>query len=235
MNSRFKEKKPYYLIIARKIIFWLVFILLCIAIFVLFFKENIDKYRVIFCIIQFFAMLFVLRLPSFIKNKYNIIIPNQLDFILILFAFSGFILGDVFEFYAKFPIWDSILHTLSGIIIAYIGFIIIDFLDKEYAIPLSVSPLFMSLLVVSNALALGAVWEIAEYLSDDIFHTNSQQYMETTRGTIIEETDIPLQGHEALNDTMKDLMLDLAGAIGVATIEYKKLEKKQKLSQKIHS
>ena len=38
-----------------------------------------------------------------------------------------------------------------------------------------------------------------------------------------------------LNDTMKDLMLDLAGAIGVATIEYKKLEKKQKLSQKIHS
>ena len=93
----------------------------------------------------------------------------------------------------------------------------------------------MSLLVVSNALALGAVWEIAEYLSDDIFHTNSQQYMETTRGTIIEETDIPLQGHEALNDTMKDLMLDLAGAIGVATIEYKKLEKKQKLSQKIHS
>ena len=51
--------------------------------------------------------------------------------------------------------------------------------------------------------------------------------METTRGTVIAETDIPLQGHEALNDTMKDLMLDLAGAIGVATIEYKKLEKKQ--------
>ena len=34
------------------------------------------------------------------------------------------------------------------------------------------------------------------------------------------------------NDTMKDLMLDLAGAIGVACIEYRKLEKKQKVSQK---
>lgn len=227
MKNRLKEKKPYYLIIARKIIFWIVAIMLCIAVFVLFFKENIDKYRVIFCIVQFLAMLFVLRLPKFIKKRYNIVIPNALDFILILFAFSGFILGDVFEFYAKIPIWDSILHTFSGIIIAYIGFIIIEFLDKEYTIPLSVSPLFMCLLVVSNALALGAAWEIAEYLCDDIFHTNSQQYMETTRGTVIAETDIPLQGHEALNDTMKDLMLDLAGAIGVATIEYKKLEKKQ--------
>ena len=66
---------------------------------------------------------------------------------------------------------------------------------------------------------------------DDIFKTNNQQYMETTRSTLYDEDDIPLQGHEALNDTMKDLMLDLAGAIGVACIEYVKLEKKQK-SQK---
>ena len=55
--------------------------------------------------------------------------------------------------------------------------------------------------------------------------------METTRSTLYDEDDIPLQGHEALNDTMKDLMLDLAGAIGVACIEYVKLENKQK-SQK---
>lgn len=228
MKDKTKERKPYYLIIARKIIFWTVVTLLCFAILLLFFKKDADKYRIIFTMVQFIAMLFVLRLPKFIKKRYNIVIPNQLDFILIIFAFSGFILGDVFDFYGKIPIWDSLLHTLSGIIIAYIGFIVIDFLDKEYTIPISVSPLFMSLLVISSALAIGAAWEIGEYLVDDIFHTNNQQYMETTRGTLYKQDDIPLQGHEALNDTMKDLMLDLAGAIAVATIEYKKLERKQK-------
>lgn len=52
--------------------------------------------------------------------------------------------------------------------------------------------------------------------------------MQSTRATLYDEDDIPLQGHAALDDTMKDLMLDLAGAIVVATIEYKKIERKQK-------
>ena len=120
------------------------------------------------------------------------------------------------------------MHTFSGIVIAYVGFIVIEYLDKEYTIPLSVSPLFMSVIVVSVALAIGAVWEIGEYTVDDIFHTNNQQYMQSTRATLYDEDDIPLQGHAALDDTMKDLMLDLAGAIVVATIEYKKIERKQK-------
>ena len=32
MKEKFKEKKPYYLIIARKIIFWLVMLMLLIAV-----------------------------------------------------------------------------------------------------------------------------------------------------------------------------------------------------------
>jgi hypothetical protein len=228
MKSSIKEKKPYYLIIARKVIFWLVTIMLGIAVLLLFTRKDANKGRIIFTMVQLIGMLFVLRIPQFIKNKYHFQIPNMLDFILIAFAFSGLILGDVFNFYGRFPYWDSILHTFSGIVIAYVGFIVIEFLDKEYTIPLSVSPLFMSLIVVSVALAIGAVWEIGEYTVDDIFHTNNQQYMKSTRATLYDEEDIPLEGHEALNDTMKDLMLDLAGAIVVASIEYKKIERKQK-------
>lgn len=228
MKSKFKEKKPYYLIIARHIIFWLVALMLGIAIFLLLTRPDANKGRLLFTMIQLVGMLLVLRIPRFIKDKYDFQIPNFLDFILISFAFSGFILGDVFNFYGKIPFWDSILHAFSGVVIAYVGFIVIEFLDKEYTIPLSVSPLFMSLIVVSVALAIGAVWEIGEYTVDDIFHTNNQQYMESTRSTLYDEDDVPLQGHEALADTMKDLMLDLGGAIVVATIEYKKIERKQK-------
>ncbi|WP_028044807.1 hypothetical protein [Candidatus Stoquefichus massiliensis] len=228
MKSQLKEKKPYYLIIARKVIFWLVTLMLGIAIFLLLTRKDANKGRIIFTMVQLIGMLFVLKIPQFIKNKYDFQIPNLLDFILISFAFSGLILGDVFNFYGKIPYWDSILHTFSGVVIAYVGFIVIEFLDKEYTIPLSVSPLFMSVIVVSVALAIGAVWEIGEYTVDDIFHTNNQQYMQSTRSTLYDEDDIPLQGHDALDDTMKDLMLDLAGAIVVASIEYKKIEHKQK-------
>lgn len=228
MKEKFKEKKPYYLIIARKIIFWLVMIMLLIAVFLLLTRKDANKGRLIFTMVQLIAMLFVFRIPKFIQDKYHFTIPNLLDFVLITFAFSGFILGDVLNFYGKIPYWDSILHTFSGIVIAYVGFIVIEYLDKEYTIPLSVSPLFMSVIVVSVALAIGAIWEIGEYTVDDIFHTNNQQYMQSTRATLYDEDDIPLQGHAALDDTMKDLMLDLAGAIVVATIEYKKIERKQK-------
>lgn len=231
MKTKLKERKPYYLIIARKFIFWLVVLMLGIALYLLLTREN-NKGRLIFTIVQLLAMLFVLRIPAFIQEIYHFKIPYLLDFVLITFAFSGFILGDVFNFYGRIPYWDSVLHAFSGVVIAYVGFIVIEYLDKEYTIPLSVPPLFMSLIVVSVALAIGAIWEIGEYTVDDIFHTNNQQYMESTRSTLYDENDIPLQGHDALNDTMKDLMLDLAGAIGVACIEYRKLEKKQKISQK---
>ena len=228
MNSKLKEKKPYYLIISRKIIFWLVVLMLGIAIFLLFTRQDANKGRLIFTMVQLLGMLLVLRIPQFIKDKNHFQIPNLLDFILISFAFSGFILGDVFNFYGKIPYWDSILHAFSGVVIAYVGFIVIEYLDKEYTIPLSISPLFMSLTVVSVALAIGAVWEIGEYTVDDIFHTNNQQYMKSTRSTLYDKDDVPLVGHEALADTMKDLMLDLGGAVVVATIEYKKIERKQK-------
>ena len=198
MKASLKEKKPYYLIIARKIIFYLVMFMLIGAMVLLLTRKNANKGRLIFTMVQLVGMLFVLRIPQFIQDKYHFTIPNLLDFVLITFAFSGFILGDVFNFYGKIPYWDSILHTFSGVVIAYVGFIVIEYLDKEYTIPLSVSPLFMSLIVVSVALAIGAVWEIGEYTVDDIFHTNNQQYMASTRATLYDEEDIPLQGHEAL-------------------------------------
>jgi len=228
MKERFKEKKPYYLRITRKVIFWIVVSMFILACYLLIFKENVNKGRIIFTMVQLTGMLLVLHIPRFIQENYHFQIPYSLDFILIMFAFSGFILGDVFDFYGKIPIWDSILHTFSGVLIAYVGFIVIQYLDKEYTIPLSVSPMFMSVLVVCVALSIGAMWEIGEYLADDIFHTNNQQYMATTRGTLYNKKDVPLQGHEALNDTMKDLMLDLGGAVAVAAVGYKRLEKKQR-------
>ncbi len=58
--------------------------------------------------------------------------------------------------------------------------------------------------VVAFSLAVGQ-YKLCEYTVDDIFHTNNQQYMATTRATIVSSDDEPLEGHDALADTMKDL------------------------------
>ena len=131
MKTSLKEKKPYYLTLTRKFIFYLVILLLAIVVLKLIFDDSASKGRLVFYIGQFLAMLIVLRISQFIEIKFNFKVPYLLDFSLITFAFCGFILGDVFNFYGKFPIWDSILHTFSGVLIAYIGFIIIQYLDQS--------------------------------------------------------------------------------------------------------
>lgn len=151
----------------------------------------------------------------------------MLETSLTIFAFCGFVLGDVFDFYKKIPVWDSILHAFSGIILAYVGFVLIDYFVKRDSINLSMGHMYICVSVVLFSLALGAIWEIGEYLVDDIFGTNNQQYMKSTRGTLYGKEDEPLLGHEALNDTMKDLMLDLAGASIVGVVEYLKEDRRK--------
>ena len=75
---------------------------------------------------------------------------------------------------------------------------------------------FVSLFIFVFGLALGALWEIMEYSFDDLFLTNTQQFMETTTSSLISSTDVPLVGHEALRDTMTDLTLDFIGSLVVA-------------------
>ena len=81
MKTKLKERKPYYLIIARKLIFWSVVLMLGIAVFLLFTRTGDNKGRLIFTIVQLVAMLFVLRIPKFIQDIYHFEIPHLLDFI----------------------------------------------------------------------------------------------------------------------------------------------------------
>ena len=48
--------------------------------------------------------------------------------------------------------------------------------------------------LVVFSLGIGAFWELLEYSCDGIFHTNAQQYMASTKGTLVSKKDIPLKG-----------------------------------------
>ena len=223
-----ETKSTKRLKIIKTIICTLTMIMLIAAIVFLFIVDDSKKIRrLIFSIVQLLLMMGIIILPDHLKDKLGLKIPIMLETSLTIFAFCGFVLGDVFDFYKKIPVWDSILPAFSGIILAYVGFVLIDYFVKRDSINLSMGHMYICVSVVLFSLALGAIWEIGEYLVDDIFGTNNQQYMKSTRGTLYGKEDEPLLGHEALNDTMKDLMLDLAGASIVGVVEYLKEDRRK--------
>lgn len=216
-----KEKTAKRMKVIKWIIRTLTLAMLVAAVVFLFIVDDPKKQRrLVFSIVQLGLMMLVIILPKRLKEYLNFKVPLTLETALNVFAFCGFILGDVFNFYKKIPIWDSLLHAFSGVLLAYVGFVLIDYFVKRESIDVHMSRAFVCISVVLFSLAVGALWEIGEYVADDIFGTNNQQYMETTRGTLYGEKDVPLKGHEALKDTMKDLILDLAGAAVIATVEY---------------
>lgn len=220
-KKMYKENKKDMII--QFTIFLSVLIMLITAVIFLFLSNNQKRFiNILFAIFQMICMLGVIIGSVIFENKFKVDIPDSLETLYVVFAFCGFILGDVFDFYGKFAIWDSILHFFSGIILAFIAYVIIDNFVKSQKFELVLQPIYLSIAAVLFSVSLGALWEIGEYCMDDLFGLNSQQYMQTTQGTVVSEEDIPLVGHDALTDTIKDLALDTAGAIIVAGSAYYK-------------
>lgn len=89
------------------------------------------------------------------------------------------------------------------------------------------SPLFIAVWSVCFVLAVGALWEMMEYVTDGMLGLNSQQFLES--GGTFDES-IPLPGREALRDTMEDMLLNLTGAlILTAAMAFRRVKENQKM------
>jgi hypothetical protein len=154
----------------------------------------------------------VLFLPSWLEHKFKISFSNAMHIFFILFLYSAIILGEVRGYYRKFFHWDTILHTLSGGMLSSFGFCIIDIINKSERINLGLSDWFMSFFSFCFAIMLDTLWEIIEFVMDALMDLNMQQYI-LPDGTV-------LTGRYALVDTMKDLIVDVLGALCISMIGY---------------
>lgn len=225
-NNEFEysEKTKRRVRIFKRILSFIVLILAIATMVALFYvKKEKMRVRLFFSLLQYIAMSIVLISPRLLKKLANFEVPVEVHISVTAFAFLGLVLGDGLNFYGKIGWWDSLLHFTSGIILSFIALWLLQMLilRRKY---LFMHRALLYIFVVAFSLAVGAVWELCEYTVDDIFHTNNQQYMATTRATIVSSDDEPLEGHDALADTMKDLALDLAGAILVVCYECSKKE-----------
>lgn len=169
-------------------------IILIIAIIYEFIKSN---YSALFISI---LTLILLLFPYFLKNKYNMILPLEIEFLITFFIFGTLFLGEVQGFYLKYAYWDLILHGLSGILLGLLGFAIVYSVVKYDERKNNLTPVFIALFTFTFAVAIGAIWEIYEFTMDTLFGFNMQK--------------------TGLIDTMSDLIVDSIGALFISFSAY---------------
>jgi hypothetical protein len=147
------------------------------------------------------ASAFILSyLPSIIERSFRLGLPVEIEFTFVLFLFVTIYLGEINAYYTYFWWWDIFLHTLSGVLLGLVGFILIYIFNSEERIRLHLSPFFVGLFTFVFAVSIGVFWEIFEFGIDTVFGYDTQ--------------------HGSLEDTMVDLTVDTFGALLIAMVGY---------------
>lgn len=163
-------------------------------------------------LLQCILGVIVLHVPHFFWKYLKLEIPTALYIMYIVFLYCAIFLGEVRSFYYTVPHWDTWLHGFSAVMAGSFGFIIVDVLNNSGHSGIKLSPLFASLFAFGFAVSIGVLWEIYEYAFDGILKLNMQKFML--------EDGTQLTGRSALDDTMKDIIIDCCGSMIAAVTGY---------------
>ncbi|MFA5322828.1 MAG: hypothetical protein WC373_09160 [Smithella sp.] len=169
-------------------------------------EKNIT---IIFWALVTFAVTFLH--DYFEKNK-NIHIPDILESIIIIFIYAAIFLSVRFRLYDEVFWWDVMLHTSSGVILGFIGFLAVYKLNSRHS--MNISPLLVAVFAFTFAVTVDVIFEIYEFSMDIIFGTDMQSW--NLPATTI-ELGRSFQGI-GLRDTMSDLIFDAIGALAIAIV-----------------
>ena len=201
-----------------------------------------------------FLTLLLFSVPQFLDKKLGVTIPVGLETVIFIFIFSAEILGEINAFYVKIPIWDTMLHTTNGFLMAAIGFALIDLFNRSDKFSIKMSPYFVAFFAFCFSMTVGVLWEFFEFSMDWFFAADMQKdwilpainsvKLNPTGANIPIHVDVQsvvingktwtLGGYLDIGivDTMKDLMVNFVGAVvfSIIGIFYLKHRGKGKLA-----
>ncbi len=217
------------------------FIVTCVMI-VRFFHR--DYYSVFLCALN----LILFYIPAFVDRTFKVKLTRELHVIILLFIFSGSILGELASFYTYIPWWDTMLHTINGFLMAAIGFAMIDILNNSPRFHISLSPVFVAFVAFCFSMTIGVLWEFFEFGMDCFTTTDMQKDRIITEISSVNfnpsgiNSPVTLKNIEStaiyhaastepyiiengyldvgIIDTMKDLLVNLVGAVVFSIIGY---------------
>ena len=232
-----------------------VFVILRTLIVVCMFRQLFLKHyqNVLLCIFS----LVIMSIPALLHTTLRLRMPNVLEIAIAVFVFSAEVLGEISNFYGQFAFWDTMLHTINGFLAAAIGFSIIDLLNT-HAKGLKMAPLFVALVSFCFSMAVGVLWEFFEFGGDRLarydmqkdwlvqsissveFDPDKGNHAVTIDGiayTVLYDSN----GNElytveggyldiGLIDTMKDLLVNMAGAVVFSVFGYLYIRHRDKYS-----
>lgn len=192
--------------------------------------------------------LLLFTIPSIAERKLRVDLPDTLEIIILIFIFSAEILGEIKEYYLAFPFWDTLLHTVNGFLFAAIGFSLVNILNEDKRVSLTLAPLYMALTAFCFSMTIGVLWEFFEWGVDTFFGADMQKdtvvaafnsvtmdpgghnipyHVRNIADTmlIFEDGSYQLMGlggylDLGLYDTMMDLLVNFVGAVVFSFIGY---------------
>ena len=202
------------------------------------FTQNYESFAT--CIL----VLILFLLPAVVEDKMKLSIPPLFEAIIFAFIFAAEILGEVNNYYTKIPGWDTILHTLNGFLFAAVGFSMIYLLNRGSK-NFNLTPLYMTMVAFCFSMTIGVIWEFFECSMDIFFNKDMQKdFLVQTFSTVslndagdlehindITSTVVNTASGESvtidggyldigIRDTMKDLLVNLIGAVVFSTFGY---------------
>lgn len=151
-------------------------------------------------------------LPVRLMRRWDVEVPRVMFLMYIAFLYCAIFLGEVRSFYYRIPHWDTVLHIFSGAMLGALGFSMLAIFNNTEKIPLNLSPLFVAVFAFCFAMTMGALWEIYEFGADCLLQTNMQKFALDDGTNKI--------GQAALQDTMKDIIVDALGAVATSVMGY---------------
>jgi hypothetical protein len=157
-----------------------------------------------FKIMKSVILVFVLSfLPELLDAVFHIRIDGFSIFVYLIILFMALYLGSSLLFYDKYKWWDRTIHFLSGV--AFVGFGIALTGTNS-----GVIKYVILLFGFTFSITLHLIWEVLEYITDCITHSNAQRWQKvhTSHNHVSEKALQPA----GLVDTMNDAICCITGA-----------------------
>ena len=198
--------------------------------------------NVLICILVFILFL----LPAFFEELMDVSIPPLFQGILFAFIFAAEVLGEIDHYYVRIPGWDTMLHTINGFLFAAVGFSLVYLLNRGSK-DFNLSPFYLTLVAFCFSMTIGVIWEFFECGMDLLFNLDMQKdFIVQQFGSVtldpanngtpilvkdITDTVINTASGETFHieggyldigilDSMKDLLVNLIGAVVFSIIGY---------------
>ena len=117
-------------------------------------------------------------LPAILQSNYRLVFPWYFGFLLVLQLHLHTFWGVWLRYYDSHWFWDKMLHLKGTMLVSFIGFLAAYALHMSGKVRLTGPILGLFTVVFGNA--LGAWWEILEFLVDKTLLKNTQYGLDNT-------------------------------------------------------